>query len=101
MEILMFKKDHLRLGLILGFLAPVLGFFVYYLVKFRLFSFEEFLQLIRKNPSMLTGIISLSLIANAIVFTLYINRQKDQTAKGVFIATCIYALVALSFKWFV
>ncbi|MFW2476517.1 MAG: hypothetical protein ACN4EP_06360 [Sediminibacterium sp.] len=97
----MFKKDHLRLGLILGFLAPVLGFFVYYLVKFRLFSFEEFLQLIRKNPSMLTGIISLSLIANAIVFTLYINRQKDQTAKGVFIATCIYALVALSFKWFV
>ena len=97
----MFKKDHLRLGLILGFLAPVLGFFVYYLVKFRLFSFEEFLQLIRKNPSMHTGIISLSLIANAIVFTLYINRQKDQTAKGVFIATCIYALVALSFKWFV
>lgn len=97
----MFKKDHLRLGLILGFLAPVLGSFVYYLVKFRLFSFEEFLQLIRKNPSMLTGIISLSLIANAIVFTLYINRQKDQTAKGVFIATCIYALVALSFKWFV
>lgn len=97
----MFKKDHLQLGLILGFLAPVLGFFVYYLVKFRLFSFEEFLQLIRKNPSMLTGIISLSLIANAIVFTLYINRQKDQTAKGVFIATCIYALVALSFKWFV
>ena len=97
----MFKKDHLRLGLILGFLAPVLGFFVYYLVKFRLFSFEEFLQLIRKNPSMLTGIISLSLIANAIVLTLYINLQKDQTAKGVFIATCIYALVALSFKWFV
>lgn len=97
----MLKKDHLRLGLILGFLAPVLGFFIYYLVKFRLFSFPEFLQVIRAQPSLLTGIISLSLITNAIVFTVYINRQKDQTARGIFIATCIYALVALAFKWFV
>lgn len=97
----MLKKDHLRLGLILGFLSPVLGFFIYYQVKFRLFSFQEFLQIIRTQPSLLTGIISLSLIANAIVFTIYINRQKDQTARGVFIATCIYALVALLFKWLV
>lgn len=49
---------------------------------------------------MLTGIISLSLITNAVVFTIYINRQKDHTARGIFIATCIYALAALSFKWF-
>lgn len=97
----MLKKDNLRFGLVLGFLSPVLGFFIYYLVKFRLFSFQEFLQLIRGNPSLLTGIISLSLITNAVVFTIYINRQKDQTARGVFIATCIYALLALSFKWFV
>jgi len=101
MEILMLKKDHLRLGLVLGFLSPVLGFFIYYLVKFRLFSFQEFLQVIRANPSLLTGIISLSLITNAVVFTIYINRQNDKTARGVFIATCIYALIALSFKWFV
>ena len=97
----MLKRDNLRLGLILGFLSPVLGFFIYYLVKFRLFSFPEFLQLLRANPSLLTSIISLSLITNAVVFTIYINRQNDKTAKGVFIATCIYALVALSFKWFV
>ena len=97
----MLKKDNLRFGLVLGFLSPVLGFFIYYLVKIRLFSFQEFLQLIRGNPSLLTGIISLSLITNAVVFTIYINRQKDQTARGVFIATCIYALLALSFKWFV
>lgn len=101
MEILMLKKDNLRLGLVLGFLSPVLGFFVYYFVKFRLFSFQEFLQVLRAQPSLLTGIISLSLITNAVVFTIYITRQNDKTARGVFIATCIYALAALSFKWFV
>ena len=96
----MLKKDNLRLGLILGFLSPVLGFFIYYLVKFRLFSFQEFLQLIGAQPSLLTGVISLSLITNAVIFTLYVNREKDKTARGIFIATCIYALAVLSFKWF-
>lgn len=95
----MLKKDDLRLGMVLGFLAPVLGFFGYYLMKFRLFSFQEFLHVLRVQPSLLTGIISLALIANAVVFTIYINQQKDKTAKGIFIATCIYALASLSVKW--
>lgn len=95
----MLKKDDLRLGMVLGFLAPVLGFFAYYLIKFRLFSFQEFLHVLRVQPSLLTGIISLALIANAVVFTIYINQQKDKTAKGIFIATCIYALASLAVKW--
>jgi uncharacterized membrane protein len=99
MEILMLKKDNLKLGIVLGFLAPVLGFFGYYLIKFRLFSFQEFLHVLRVQPSLLTGIISLALIANAVVFTIYVNQQKDKTARGIFIATCIYALVTLTIKW--
>jgi formate/nitrite transporter FocA (FNT family) len=52
------------------------------------------------QKSLLSGIISIALIANAILFTLYINEHKDKTAKGIFIATCIYALITLGFKWF-
>jgi hypothetical protein len=100
MEILMLKKDHLPTGLILGFIAPVFGLFGYYLLKFRLFTLKEFFQVLLMEKSLLTGIISLALITNAVVFTLYINRQKDKTARGIFIATCIYALVALGIKWF-
>jgi hypothetical protein len=33
------------------------------------------------------------------VFTIYIDKHKDNTAKGIFIATCLYALVALGLKW--
>ncbi len=95
----MLKKDNLKLGIVLGFLAPVVGFFAYYLIKFRLFTFQEFLHVLRVQPSLLTGIISLALIANAVVFTIYVNQQKDKTARGIFIATCIYALITLTIKW--
>ena len=94
------KKDNLMLGLLLGFLAPVIGIFGYYLWKFRLFTLNEFFQVLNMQKSLLSGIISIALIANAILFTLYINEHKDKTAKGIFIATCIYALVTLGFKWF-
>lgn len=92
------KKDSLRLGLILGFLAPIVGMFIYYLVQFRLFTLREFFQVILSQKALLTGIISISLIANAIVFTYYINTRKDRTSRGIFIATCIYAISAILFK---
>ena len=94
-------KDNLKLGLILGFLAPVIGFAAYYLWRFRLFTVKEFFQVLMMQKSLLSGIVSISLLANAVIFTLYINQEKDKTAKGIFIATCIYALVALGLKWFV
>ncbi len=97
---MIFKRDDLRLGLFLGFLAPILGFMTYYLLRFRLFSISDFFQVLMLQKSLLSGIVSISLIANAVVFTIYINTQKDKTAKGIFIATCVYALVALGFKWF-
>lgn len=96
----MFKKDDIKWGLTLGFITPILGLFGLYLVKFRLFSLQEYFQLISREKSVLSGLISLALIANAVVFTLYINQQKDKTARGIFIATCTYALVTLGIKFF-
>lgn len=92
------KKDSLRLGIILGFLAPFVGMFVYYLVQFRMFTLREFFHVMFTQKALLTGIISISLIANAVVFTYYINTRRDRTARGLFIATCIYAISALIFK---
>ena len=94
----MFKKDSLRLGIVLGFLAPVAGMFIYYFIQFRMFTLREFFQLIMSQKTLLTGIISICLIANAIVFTFYINTRKDRTARGIFIATCIYAIASLIWK---
>lgn len=100
MEILILKKDKLSFGLLIGFIAPVFGLFAYYFLKFRLFTLQEFFQVLMAQKSLLTGIVSLSLIINAVVFTIYINQHRDKTARGIFIATCVYALASLGVKWF-
>jgi hypothetical protein len=99
---MIFKKDNFTLGIVLGFIAPVIGFFVYKYAKFSVLSYKEFLQYLMVEPShrLLTVAMSLSLLANAVVFTFYLNANKDKTAKGIFIATCIYGLIILAIKLF-
>ena len=96
---MIFKKDNFVFGLALGLIAPIIGFLVYKLVKFRNLSFSEMLQWMKFNPNLITVSISISLMANAILFTLYINGYRDKTAKGIFIMTMIYAAIALGFKY--
>ena len=97
----MLKRDNLKLGIIVGLIAPFAGFAGYYLMRFRIFTLKEFWQVLMMQKSLLSGIISLALIVNVIVFTLYINKRLDKTATGIFIATCVYAVAALLLKWFV
>ena len=100
MEIVIFKKDNLRLGLVLGLIAPIISLIIYYFVKFYpTFSFKDFLGFIRDNKTQITAISVPCLVLNIALFTIYINSHRDQTAKGVFAATLIYAIVALVFKF--
>lgn len=100
MEIVMLKKDNLQLGLLLGFLAPILGLIIYYFVTFYFngVGFMEFLGYLKHYKSLLTSVSSLSLVANAVVFTFYINSHKDKTAKGIFVSTLIYGIAVLLVK---
>ena len=95
-------KDETKLGLILGAIAPLLGLLTFKWVKFGIFTFKEFFQYIYLEPGhkTLSVALSLSLLANALLFTLYINARKDQTAKGIFITTCLYGFIILLMKTF-
>ena len=96
------NKDNIRFGLIIGFIAPLVGMMLYYLIQFRnLLSVSEFFHIILVEKRLLTAIVSVSLVANAVVFTYYVNKRKDRTAKGIFIATCIYGAASLLWKWVV
>ena len=99
---MIFTKDDTRLGLILGVIAPIIGFLIFKWTKFGIFSFKEFFQYIYLEPGFktLSVALSLSLLANALIFTLYINTYKDKTAKGIFITTCLYGMVILLIKTF-
>lgn len=93
------NKDHLKFGILIGLLAPAIGIFGYYLVKFfPTFSLGEYFRAIAQNKSVLTAVSSVSLLANVVIFTYFINRKIDQTAKGIFLITCIYILAVIFYK---
>jgi hypothetical protein len=96
---MIFKKDNFIFGLALGFIAPMIGFLIYKLIKFKGLSLSEMFQWMKFNPNLITISISISLMANAILFTIYINGYRDKTAKGIFVVTMIYAVIALAFKY--
>jgi len=99
-ETVIFKKDNLRLGLILGLVAPILSLLVYYFIKFYpLYSIKDFFGFMQTNKAQITAISVPCLVLNIVLFTVYINSHRDKTAKGVFAATLIYAIIALLFKF--
>ena len=96
------KKDNFLLGLLLGTIAPLLGLLIFKWYKFHVFTFKETFQFMTLEPGFktLTVALSLSLLLNALLFTIYINSSKDNTAKGIFATTVVYGLLVLSIKTF-
>ncbi len=94
------KKDNLKLGLILGLLGPVLGLVIVYYIKFSSYGFIEFLDYFFHENRLITSIGALCLLANAVLFTIYINTHRDNTAKGIFATTLIYGISILVIKIF-
>ena len=78
----------------------MIGFLVYKFFKFKMLSLEEMIQWLRMNPNLITVSITVSLMANAILFTIYVNGHRDKTAKGIFVLTMVYAIIAMTLKYF-
>ncbi|RYY55719.1 MAG: hypothetical protein EOO09_09325 [Chitinophagaceae bacterium] len=95
---MIFKKDNLQLGLVLGLLGPLIGLLVIYFAKFGSTPFSVFLSEFFSNNAMITSFGSLALLANVILFTLYVNTRRDRTAKGIFLVTLVYGIVILVLK---
>ena len=97
---MIFRKDNFIFGMALGLVAPIIGFMLFKLYKYNGLTLTEMLQWMKFNPNLITISISVSLMANAILFTIYINGHRDKTAKGIFILTVIYAIIAMIFKYY-
>ncbi|MBP9097694.1 MAG: hypothetical protein KBF74_02675 [Ferruginibacter sp.] len=99
---MIFKKDSITLGFILGLIAPILGIILFKIYKFGIFTYRETYDFMRLEPGhkTLSVALTLSLLLNALLFTIYINSAKDNTAKGIFISTVLYGMVVLLIKTF-
>ncbi len=99
---MIFRKDNFWMGAAMGLIAPVIGLLIFKIYKLGVFSIKETIQFLYLEPGYrtLSVSLSLSLLINALLFTLYINNHKDKTAKGIFAATLLYGLFVLIIKTF-
>ena len=100
---MIFKRDNFLFGTIIGFIGPLIGIVIFKITKFQPFSFKEtfhFMLIEESSHNTLSVALSLSLLVNALLFTIYINSRIDKTAKGIFTLTCVYGLLVLCIKTF-
>jgi len=95
---MIFKRDNLQLGLILGLIGPVIGLLVIYMAKYSSVSLGVFLEDLFSNKRLLTPTASLSLLANVALFTVFINTRRDRTARGIFLVTVVFGIAILILK---
>jgi len=95
------KRDNLKLGLVLGLVGSVLGLVIVYFLKFSAYGFLEFLDYFFNTRGLITSVGALCLLANAVLFTTYINTHRDNTAKGIFVTTLVYGIAILIIKVFI
>ncbi len=87
------------LGFVIGLIFPMLGMLVMYYLKFSSIPFGEFINTLVNNHKVAAMVLSLSLLAEAIPFIYYTNKRLDHTARGIFIATMLYAVLIVLLKW--
>lgn len=91
-------RDSLVLGIIIGLIAPLLGLVILYNINFPSITFGEFIEYFISQNRLITSLGSLSLLANVIFFTIYINTRRDKTAMGIFSITLVYGIGILLLK---
>jgi uncharacterized BrkB/YihY/UPF0761 family membrane protein len=94
------KYNDIRLGVVLGLLAPVLGLLVIYLAAFRNMALMEYLEFLSESKK-LSSIISLSAIPNLLLFFIFIWLNYLYSARGVLASTLLYALVVIVTKYLI
>lgn len=92
------KKDNFKLGILLAIIVPLLVFVSIYLYRFNFYSFSEFLSVVKNENRLITFFGTWCMIANIALFTIYINTNRFQTSKGIFIVTLLYGLLILLLK---
>ena len=95
------RRNNAIFGLIIGLFTPVIGVMISYLIWFRAFPVDAFINRLFSDGDIASKVISLSVLINVIPFVLYTNRRLDLTGRGILIATMLYGVlfILLKFVW--
>ena len=88
------KLDNNGIGLLVGFIVPVIIFFAVYFIRENGISFSNYVGNLWYLQSLIK-LGSLCVFANSIVFMGFIQIKYDKAARGVLGATILYAFGVL------
>jgi hypothetical protein len=96
------KRNSILFGIIIGLIAPLIGMLGYYFWKFYpTYSLGDFISMLLSEKAILSALSTFALFANVVLLTVYLNTRRDETAKGIFLISCIYAIAAITLKLFI
>jgi len=84
-------------GIIAGIILPLVSFIIFYFFRYRDVPFFEFLNTIYSRR-VLSPFLSLNILPNLIIFYLFIRKDYLLPARGVLLATLLFAVIVLIFK---
>ncbi len=90
------KKNKMMQGILIGTILPIIFGF---LVKTIFYDYVTLEQLVN-YPRMIAPFIQWGLIANLLLFYIYMIRNKQELQKGIVLPTLVYAFFAILFKFF-
>jgi hypothetical protein len=90
--------NSIKLGLLLGIIAPMLAMLILYFIMFNGNSFQELINTL-VSKRVFTKIISLCVIPNLALFFLFLNKYYYSTARGILMSTFIFALFVFITKF--
>jgi len=97
-DIVLKKLNNMFLGTGLGIFIPLLALFIYVHVKFDDLTMLEFMRSYFKM-GILTHMLSLAVIPNLALFFLFIQTNRLRSARGVLLATFLFAFTVLIIRF--
>ncbi len=92
------KINNLKLGLLLGIAAPAITMLIIYLISFSEYDLGETVNLL-VSKRVFTKIVSLCVIPNLGLFFLFLNKNYFYSARGILLATVIFAIFVFVTKF--
>jgi hypothetical protein len=92
------KKDRLLLGILIGIIVPLIAVYVQYSIKFSGWTISEFLGQLKREVKLLTGVSTIALVVNGLLFGIFIHFKRFETARGIFVPTVIMGIAVLLWK---
>lgn len=88
------RFDNAGIGFLIGFIVPVVIFFVVYLIGKNEISVSEYIKSL-EQLNVLVKLGSLCVFLNSAIFMGFIKLKFEKTARGILGATILYAFVIL------